>query len=185
MMSSSLQPVGSFTVTPEELCPQYDESSCFTRSPSGLFWVRPSGICHPDPQFVLWLQAAQRFLMAPLLGKAPGVAAKVQTFYRSAFESEPMVSFFQVSVWPIGAPETEIEHLEDRYAEIAVSGRLHLPHIPDSLNEISMPMIEVCDGFEASRLSNLLVQASKRVKFAFPQMPTRMASGLADRSKPR
>ncbi|WP_434986895.1 hypothetical protein [Vreelandella zhaodongensis] len=184
-MSDSPQPVGSFTVTPEELCPQYDESSSFTRSPSGLFWVRPSGICHPDPRFVLWIQAAQHFLMDPLLGQAPGVAANVQTFYRSAFDGEPMVSIFQVSVWPIGAPEAELENLEHRYAEIAVTGRLHLPCLPDSLNEISMPMIEACDGIEASRLATLLIQASKKVKFAFPQMYTRMASGLADRSKSR
>ena len=184
-MSDSLQLIGSFTVIPEKLCPQYDESSSFTRSPSGLFWVRPTGICHPDPQFIQWIQAAQRFLMAPLLEKAPGVAANVQTFYRSAFDGEPMVSIFQVSVWPIGAPEAEIEHIENRYAEIAVTGRLHLPYIPDSLDEINLPMIEVCDEIEVSRLANLLIQASKKVTFAFPQMPTRMVSGLADRSKPR
>lgn len=182
MTSNNPQPVGSFTVTPEELSPQYDDASSFTRSPSGLFWVRPTGKCHPDPQFVLWIQTVQRFLIAPLLEKAPRVAAKVQTFYRAAFESEPMVSIFQVSVWPIGAPEAEMEHLEDRYAEIAVTGRLHLPRIPDSLDEIDLPMIEVSDGIEASRLASLLVQASKRVQFAFPQMDTRMVSGL-DRSE--
>lgn len=91
-MPDSLQPVGSFTVTPEELCPQYDESSSFTRSLSGLFWVRPTGICHPDPQFVLWIQAAQRFLMAPLLGKAPGVAAKVQ---QTSCKASPQQTLFR------------------------------------------------------------------------------------------
>ncbi|MCE8014343.1 hypothetical protein [Billgrantia desiderata] len=111
----------------------------------------------------------------------------METFYlpdrATAAESGTVVSIFRVTVWPIGTPETEIGHMRDRHAEIAITGRLHLPPIPDSPDETDFPLIEVCDSIEASRLASLLVQASKRVKFGFPQMITKMHSGLADRHK--
>lgn len=178
------------TVTPADIRAEHETPHSLTRSPSGLFWLRQSGIGYPNERYIPWLQAAQRFMALPLLDHASSAMTKIESCYTPMEDKESPVPVFRVCIWAVASyagfhppHETSLESLPDREAEVAVTGRLYLPPIPNRNNTARLPLIEVCDGVEAHRLSVLLVQSSKLVQFAFPQMITKMTSGFNRRRK--
>ncbi|MCE7525188.1 hypothetical protein [Alloalcanivorax xenomutans] len=176
MIHSSPQPE-PINVQPSTTYPRYDSVGERILSPSGFLGIRPSGLGQLDQRYVPWVREAQRFLVTPLLqGDQAPVLADVLPLYLASHSGhdQSWCVVFRITAWAVTSTPTPSREPPDREVDIMVTGRLHLPALPDPSQAHRLPDVEVCDSVEALRLASLILQCDRRVQLTFPQIVTRM-----------